>query len=326
MIPRPWNLVADIGGTNARFGVQEYSSLLLTEVCSYSVADCQDFSEALARFLAHVANTGLWQTHPHVACLAVASVAEGDVIQFTNSPWEIDRNLVSVTLGGASVDLINDFAAVGYGITDLTSSDWHQVGGAEPTVSRPVAVLGPGTGLGVCSLVPVGNGWKVIEGEGGHVDFAPVTEEEVGVLRVLTSRFGRVSVERLLSGEGLLNIYLALAQLSGQRANLKKAADIADAALRGVETLAVRTLAMFCSILGSVAGNLALTLGAKGGVYIAGGICPRIIGFLKASDFRLRFDAKGRFQSYLESVPVRVVIKENLGLYGAIKKMNLLES
>jgi len=334
LIARPWNLVADIGGTNARFGLQDRSTRELSDVCCYSVADYRNFSTALTRFLSRIAENGGWQPCPQAACLAVASVVEADVIQLTNSPWQIDRKDVCAILGNADIELINDFLAVGFGVLDLRPTEWRQIGRGEPAVDRPVAVLGPGTGLGVCSVVPTNGGYLVIGGEGGHVDFAPVDEDEIAVLRILTKRFGRVSAERLLSGGGIQNIYRALVALSSESAakpavqevGLKTASDITEAALKAMDVFAVRTLEMFCRILGSVAGNLALTLGAQGGVYIAGGIVPRVVEFLEGSGFRRRFESKGRFTRYMEEIPLRVVVKENLGLYGAIKKMNLSES
>ncbi len=325
MDSKAWNLVADIGGTNARFGLVDYASARLLQVGRYSVAEHDTFSGAMRCYLRDIAATVDWQAFPRAACLAVACPVDSDVIQFTNSPWTVNRNLLSGLLDKAPVALINDFAAVGYAVTDLHPQDWCQLGGYDPTPGLPIAVLGPGTGLGVCSLVSVGTGYQVIEGEGGHVDFAPVDAQEVAVLQILTSRFGRVSAERLLSGAGLLNIYQSLAQLAGKPALHQTPAGVSEAALAGVETLAVSALGMFCRVLGSAAGNLALTLGAKGGLFVAGGIAPRIIDFLGNSEFRRRFESKGRFASYLRDIPVRVVVKEDLGLFGAVKKLTLAE-
>ncbi|MEK9589097.1 MAG: glucokinase, partial [Gammaproteobacteria bacterium] len=218
---------------------------------------------------------------------------------------------------------LNDFAAIGHAIPHLESSDWVQMGDGASQVDYPIVVLGPGTGLGVCTLVGTEHGVTVIEGEGGHADFAPTNKEEALVLDVLSAKFGRVSIERLLSGDGLLNIYGALMELerlsSGQSGGSVVAdpSDVSAFALAGSDPVAVGALTMFCNILGSVAGNLALTLGAKAGVYIAGGIPGKILSFLENSDIRARFEAKGRFQSYLQKIPLRVVIKEDLGLLGA---------
>lgn len=321
MTRQPWNLVADVGGTNARFGLQDYASGRLQAVEYYSVADHSAFTDALGHFLADIQQRGQWQPTPLAACIAVACPVDNEDIRFTNSPWQFTRERVAAELGGARVDLINDFAAVGYAITDLKPQDWQQIGGGHPVSSKPIAVLGPGTGLGVCTLVPVGAGYQIVEGEGGHVDFAPVDAREVAVLEQLTARFGRVSVERLLSGIGIVNIYQSLACQAGVPPRYTEPEQITSAAVQGGDSLCVETLAMFCRILGATAGNLALTLGAKGGVYIAGGIVPRVLSFMETSEFRHRFEAKGRFRDYLAKIPVRVVVKEHLGLAGAIKKL-----
>lgn len=325
MPTKSWNLVADIGGTNARFGLEDYTSSEVAVIKRYSVSDYATFAEALNRFLYDVALLDEWQPKPLAACLAVACPVDADIIPFTNSPWVVNRNEIAEALGGARVELINDFSAVGHGVIDLKPKDWLQIGGTQPVAGRPIVVLGPGTGLGVCTLVPIGAGYKVLDGEGGHVDFAPVDPQEIAVLEILTRRFGRVSAERLLSGAGIVNIYCALAQLANKPVEYDSPAAITAAALQGVETLASKSLAMFCRILGSQAGSLTLSLGAKGGVYIVGGIVPRFVEFFAKSDFRQRFEAKGRMRPYMAPIPVRVVLKENLGIYGAVKKLSLAE-
>ena len=316
-----WYLVADIGGTNARFGLVAHGSGTIISIARYSVAEHEFLSDAIDHFLQHVNGLAAWQPLPMAACLALACPVEGDVMQFTNSPWRVDRHKVNAQLGGARIDIINDFAAVGYAVSDLHSTDWRQLGGGEGLANAPIVVLGPGTGLGVCSLVPVGQGFTVVPGEGGHADFAPIDAQEIAVHKILQARFGRVSAERLLSGAGILNIYQSLAQLAGKPPLHAKPEDIHDAALVGIESLAVKSLELFCRVLGSFAGNLALTLGAKGGVYFAGGIAPKLLPFLESTEFRHRFDAKGRFRSYLSDVPVRVVTKDDLGVLGAANKI-----
>lgn len=310
-----WHLVADIGGTNARFALASPASGELYALRTYSVSEYANFSEALEAYLGEAAREGA-NGLPSAACLAVASPVDRPVIQFTNSPWFLDREALSRRLE-TPVRLLNDFAAVGYGVIGLVEGDWFALGGGRPSDARPIGVLGAGTGLGVCAIVPVDGRYHVIETEGGHVDFAPVDAQEIAVLQLLTTRFGRVSAERLLSGAGIVNIYRALAELAGRPPAHDSAAAITDAALVGVESLAVRSLEMFCRVLGSTAGNLALTLGARGGIYIAGGIAPRFRDFLARSEFRARFEAKGRFSSYLRDIPVRLVTRDNVGLEGA---------
>jgi glucokinase len=223
----------------------------------------------------------------------------------------------------ATVDVINDFAAVGHAVAVLQAGDWRQVGGAEPVAGKPVAVIGPGTGLGICTLVPTRAGYQVVDGEGGHVDFAPVDARELAVLELLLQKYQRVSVERLLSGAGIVTIHQSLAALAGIAPSADSPARITELALAGEDSLSVNTLQMFCRILGSTAGNLALTVGARGGVYIAGGIVPRFVDVLAQSGFRHRFEDKGRFRSYLADIPVRVVTRDHLGLLGAVRKMTL---
>ena len=316
---KSWNILADIGGTNARFAVEDVLTGSLVHVVSYSVAQFPEFDGVLSRFLSEVRCSGEWKVEPKAACFAVACAIEGDTLSFTNSPWSISRPRLSAALGHIDVALINDFVAVGQAIAGLGQSDYIPLGSGTADHNKPIAVLGPGTGLGVCSVVNVGGHTKVIEGEGGHVDFAPLTDLEIQILQQLMPRFGHVSVERLLSGAGILNIYQALAAINGTEVVCDSPEDVTSSALQGSDPLATQALQVFCEILGSVAGNLALTLGAKGGVYIAGGIAPRMIDFIAQSDIRKRFEAKGRFESYLAKIPLMVVHKPELGLQGAAR-------
>lgn len=329
---KPWHLVADIGGSNARFAVADPVDDGLYDSRTYAVGDYPALTDALSEFVKEITGLG-WASRPNAACLALACPVERDVVAFTNSDWVADRQALSTQLQGCPVTLINDFAAVGYAVTALDASDWVQLGGDAGRPNRPVAVLGPGTGLGVCSVIQNSSGTFVIEGEGGHADIAPVTDREVSVLRHMRARYGRVSIERALSGDGLLNIYDALAEDSlpagssdaASRGNLRyeDPARLTEAALGGADPLALTTVETFCEILGAAAGNLALTLGAKGGVYIAGGIPPKILPLLAASRIRDRFEDKGRFREYLAEIPLRVVIKEDLGLAGAVRYLRL---
>lgn len=313
---RRWWLVADIGGTNARFGLVEAGCELQMNRY-YSVADHDTLECVLTDFLNDVAVDGRWCTLPDAACIAVAGPAEPAVIRFTNSPWIIERDLLRNRLGGAELHIINDFAAVGYAVAQLKESDWLSIGGGTAIPGRPAVVAGAGTGLGVCTLVPFEGGYRVLEGEGGHVDFGATNAREYAVLQILTARYGRISAERLLSGAGILNIYTALAQIDGHSIQHTDPAAVTAAALTG-DLFAVQALEMFCGLLGAFAGNLALTVGARGGVYIAGGIAPRFTALLARSSFRERFEDKGRLRAYLAGIPVRIVLKNDLGLSGAI--------
>jgi glucokinase len=318
---RAWNLVADVGGTNARFGVEDAGSGDLRHVRYFSVAQYSAFGDAVAEFVREVAIETDYGSRPKGACVAVACPVENEVLRFTNSPWTIDRERLSQILNGAKIDLINDFTAVGHAIPDLAREDLQQVGGAEPEARRAMAVLGPGTGLGVCAVIPCGSSYSVVEGEGGHVDFAATSARQIAVLDILAQRFGRVSVERLLSGAGIRNIYQALAEVDGLPQHFDSPEQITRAGASGEDPLSMQALNLFCHVLGATAGNLALTLGARGGVYVAGGIVTHFIDFLRASEFRAAFEDKGRFKSYLAEIPVYVIDRPNLGLLGAARKL-----
>ena len=324
MAVKPWKIVADVGGTNARFAAWDIEANCLQMVRHYSVADYRHFADALSQYLKDVSATKQWKLFPQDACFALACPIFGTKMRFTNSPWTVDREEIKDLLNDTPVDLINDFAAVGYAITRLESDDWLSINPGNASLDRPIVVLGPGTGLGVCTVVPGANGYQVLSGEGGHVDFAPIDETDAKIFESLNRQFGRVSVERVLSGNGIENIYRALAGGSKTGTDVKSAAEITTAALQEHDFLAIETLNVFCRNLGSVAGNLALTLGSKGGVYIAGGIVPRFIEFFLQSEFRDRFLAKGRFTEFLSDIPVRLVTKSDLGLSGAANKLNTL--
>ena len=320
-----WKLVADIGGTNARFGVFDSATDSLVHSQRFSVAEYAVFTDALEHFLETLHETKQWCAQPDSVCLAVAGPVESDLLQFTNSSWSLRRSEIAARFSGAATHIINDFAAVGHGVLALAARDFHQIGGGDGVSGRPIAVLGPGTGLGVCSLVAVNDCYEVVVGEGGHADFAPVDPQEIAIYEILKARFGRVSYERLLSGAGLLHIYRALAQLANMPVLHDRPEQVHKSAAQGVETLAVNAMQMFCRVLGSFSGNLTLTLGALGGVYIAGGIAPQLISFLESSEFRYRFESKGRFRSYLADVPVRVVTRADLGLHGAARFLDKVD-
>lgn len=323
--PHDWFVVADVGGTNARFAVLDPRRDELCHIVYYSVADHQVFANVLTQFCQEVAAQGLWAGKPLGACLAVAAPVEEGVLKFTNSSWEIDADAIAQQLHGAPVHVINDFAAVGYAALGLTESDWHQLGGGTGVPGQPIAVLGPGTGLGVCGVVRHGDTATVIAAEGGHADFAPVDAQEIAILDIMIRRFGRVSYERLLSGAGILSTYQALAELAQREPTHTRPEDVYAAAISGTDTLAMRTLHVFCRVLGAFAGNLALTLGARGGVFIAGGIAHKVLQIIKQSEFRNRFESKGRLRSFLTPIPVYVVTAADIGLRGAANYLAQVE-
>jgi glucokinase len=312
-----WHLIGDIGGTNARFGLARQGERHFQHVATYQVSDYPDFGDVLNHLNIDIERLGLTQAPLGSACLAVAGPPHLDLVSFTNSSWQFTRDLVSERTGATEVMIINDFAAAARALSALQPEELVQIGGGQPNDDSPKVAIGPGTGLGVAALLKCAHGAPIVlSGEGGHVDFAPVTDDEAAVLSTLRSRFGRVSVERVCCGDGIVNIYQALSLHRGLDATLTKASSIGEAARQG-DSLAKETMAMFFSILGSAAGNVALTYGALGGVYIAGGIAPRYIDLLRRSDFRARFLAKGRFADYVSGIPTYVVTHEGLGLLGA---------
>jgi len=320
---RHWNIVADIGGTNARFAVVDRSTETIALVTHYAVAEYDQFIDALQNFLQKVAESAAWSAYPDAACFALAGPVVGDRMKFTNSNWQIDKHEITSLLQGTAVSLINDFSAVGYAVSHLNAKDSIEICAGTAQPQAPIVVLGPGTGLGVGTIVPSSCGYEVLAGEGGHVDFAPVDKTDALIFDYLRDRHGRVSAERVLSGIGIETIYTVLSLKAGTNASLQTAVEISAAATNQSDRIAIETLQVFCRCLGSMAGNLALTVGAKGGVYIAGGIVPQFIEFFLASDFKQRYFAKGRVSPFLDGIPVRLIIREDVGLFGAAQKIKL---
>ena len=316
-----WNLVADIGGTNARFSAILSGDLESCYQFHHSVEEHPEFAELVKDLLVEIAQATGWNNPPANACFAVACPADVEEIAFTNSHWHFTKAQLKQLLRCQNLFVINDFEAVAHGITELNDNDLVQVGGDKPIATKPIGILGAGTGLGVAGLVPTLSGYQVLDSEGGHADYPPTTDRMAAVVDVLREEYGRVSLERLLSGKGIFNIYRSLCKINNIERAYETPAEVAAAAQSGSDELALQSLNMFCSGMGSAAGNLALTYGAKGGIYIAGGVVPRFIDFFIKSDFRHKFEEKGRFVSYLKPIPIFIVVRENLGLLGAAKKL-----
>ena len=308
-------LIADIGGTNARFALCDPTAALpaLLESQSLRNARFASLQHAAEHYLAAVG------ARPRRAAIALACPVGGDEIRLTNRAWSFNRHELRASLGLDELRLINDFGAIAQAVPALAADERVALYGRDHDITRgPVSVIGPGTGFGVGLLVgSAARGWDVVETEGGHVGFAPLGDEERALADWAVARHGRVSWERLLSGSGLSAIDAVLRARDGvQDAGLRYPADVVAAALDGHDVVARRALARFCAILGSVAGDVALVHGART-VVVAGGIVPRFLPFLRASGFRERFLAKGRFAAYLEPVSVQVVTHPNPGLLGA---------
>jgi glucokinase len=310
------SLVADIGATNARFGLLDDQGRIV-----YSqILPCAGYPTLELAAAAYL-DAAAPDARPRRGALAIAGPVTGDVIVMTNHPWTFSVTATCAALGLDRLEVVNDFTAVAMAVPVLAAADRRQIGDGTPVPDAVIGILGAGTGLGVSGLVPGIKGWTALAGEGGHVTMAPVSDRESAVLAELRRRFGHVSAERVLSGQGLVNLHEALSRLEGCEPNTMTPANIADAGLKGADAVCVETLDMFCAMLGTVAGNLALTLGARGGVYVGGGIVPKLGPYFAASPFRAAFEAKGRFRDYLQDVPTFVIRAEDPALLGAARAL-----
>ncbi len=360
-LPRPW-LVADMGGTNARFaylgpGGKQPAQVMTLPVAQYA-GPAQAAQDYLARLAAQCAQAGVAYAPPRAACFALATAVGSGRVELTNAGWSFDRQELAAQLGLQTLLLLNDFEALALSLPRLgaaqlrwigpapagaenasngpsgarsgtlsdSHSDTHSGAGSNPHVSPGLipwagnlAVVGPGTGLGVAGLVrdPRG-GWIALPGEGGHATLAPGDDFESALLAAVRRHHPHVSAERLLSGIGLPVLYQGVAQVLGQPVARLEAQAIVDGALHGHDAVAERSVDVFCALLGSFAGSVALTLGARGGLFIGGGIVPRLGERFFASEFRARFEAKGRFQSYLQQVPTALITDTLAALGGTM--------
>jgi glucokinase len=295
-------LLGDIGGTNARFAV--LTSQELGQIERVTVADYATVEDAIAAFLSRNGSS------PDIvaAFLAVAGPANGNHCTIINSPWIVDGATLRASFGFSMVRLINDFEALALSLPRLTGSDLFSIGGGKTQSGEPILVLGPGTGFGAAALIQQDGRLVPIATEGGHATLPSSSQREDEIIAHLRQRFGHVSIERAVSGPGLENLYEAIVALDHLNAPTRNAIKITEAALTGDCTTSRIALETFCAMLGTVAGNFALTFRAGGGVYIAGGIAPLIADVLARSEFRARFDAKGRFRAYLERIPTNIIM------------------
>ncbi|NOT41735.1 MAG: glucokinase [Alphaproteobacteria bacterium] len=304
-------LLADIGGTNVRFAVLRGDGRI-DAAEAWLTALYPDFGAAVR---AYAALTGL-RLPLAGAAVCAAGPAVADAIKLTNCAWTISRAEIAAATGG-EVYLVNDFAAVAQALPVLGPSDVVQIGGGAPLPQAPKVALGPGTGLGVASAMFDGARWVAVPGEGGHVDLAPTNDRELAIVYQLIRERGHVAAEDAVSGPGLEALYLAIAALDGVSFKAKPvASDIAKAARTKTDPVAVEAVALFTGWLGSIAGDLALTLGAQGGVYIAGGIVAQWGDLFDAKLFRRRFEAKGRIKHFLEPIPCYLVTAKDLAFRG----------
>ncbi len=296
-------LLGDIGGTNARFAWSEDASGAIGDIVSYKCADQASLQAAIARYLGDQR-----KPRPRACAIGIANPIVGDAVRMTNHHWSFSIAGLKSELAVERLAVLNDFTALALSLPALRPEQLLQIGGGRAVSGAALAVLGAGTGLGVSGLLPTGGGaYAPIAGEGGHASLAAMDEEEAAIINCLRERFGHASAERALSGPGLVNLYRAAAQLAGRPALERSPQQVIAAAREQRDPDCLAALDLFFRFLGGFAGNLALTHGARGGVYVGGGIAPRLLPELAASRFRERFEAKGRFASYLADVPSFVI-------------------
>lgn len=315
--PRPgpaWPAVAvDLGGTNVRFATVDAPGAALRAIDAYRGDDYADFDAAFATYLE---KTGL---RPRAIVVAAAGPIEAeDRITVTNRDhWVISAAGLAGRHGLDRAVLLNDFEAMVRVLPALQPAETIRVGGEETTSDRTMVLMGPGTGLGVATLVRAPRGWLVVSGEGGHVDLAPGTEREDAAFDLIRRDVGRVTAETILSGPGLVRLYRTLAMLDGEQPDLDEAPAITLAALHRGDARACEAVSIFCALTGAYAGDLALILGARGGVYLGGGILPRLAGIIPATPLRARFEAKAPMEDFVRPIPVKLITAAYPGLAGA---------
>jgi glucokinase len=318
--PQYVGLVGDVGGTNARFAVIDAQGHIRNPRI-FLAKDYPTISAVIGEYL----ETTCGRKRPARAVIAVAGPVVDGEIEFTNLDWQISEGELIADFGFEAVKLLNDFAAQALACPRLDREELRAIGPKLKGGSDcPVVVLGAGTGFGVAGLARADRGDVSIATEGGHAAFAPADEVEVEVWRRFAARYGRVSIERLLSGPGMFDLYRALADIEGSNAALTDQRAVYEAGNAG-DPLAGRTLDRFCAIMGSVAGDLALTFGARGGVFISGGIAPKLADRLAGGDFRARFEDKGRLTDYVKQIPTSLVLHPYPAIVGAARELEQME-
>lgn len=305
------SVVADIGGTNIRLAVCCNKTGEISQLRTFACTEFVTLDAALFQYFSTLSEK------VSALCLGIACPVDNDLVVMTNLSWQFSQKMLKEKLQLEVLYVINDYTAISLALPFLTSEQKVQVGNGEAQALGVTAVFGPGTGLGVSHIVHTNDKWVSLDGEGGHCSFASNSREQADVLLLLQEQFGHVSAERLLSGQGLVNIYHAICRLEGKQIEFHEPKQVTEAGLSTECELATRSLALFCQAMGGFAGNLALNLACTGGVYIAGGIVPRFIDFFQDSEFRTFFEAKGRFKDYLSRIPTFIITHDNPGLLGA---------
>jgi glucokinase len=311
-VPTPSRaIVADIGGTNARFAIADLGTLELSDIRHFPCSGHPTLAAAIADYLAGIADP------PAHAAVAVAAPVTGDDVKLTNSTWSFARNELRAKVGLEDVLVLNDFEALALSLPHLAGSELHQIGGSAPMEHGTKTVLGPGTGLGVAGLVWGGNDWIAVPGEGGHVTLGAHDERELALLERLRKGREHLSAERALSGPGLSDLYLAVAAAHGDTTEALTPKEVEDRAASGADPIAEQAMDFFVTWLGRFAGDVALVYGARGGIYLGGGIPRKLVRQLASGAFRQAFEAKGRMGAFLAPIPVYVILAEFAALKGA---------
>lgn len=315
-------LVADIGGTNARFGLVEYDpakNQALGKV-NYTAHQqitlkCANYPDMASMIKACCLEFGI--SMPAHACLAIAGPIEHGQAAMTNLSWKFSINSLRDQLGMATLHVINDFASLAYAVPFLAEEELVTLYAAKPNPEAPIVVMGPGTGFGMAGLVPQQGNWQIVPTEGGHASFAPTNEKEIAIKSYLLKEQSHVSVENILSGGGLVNLYRALAYNAGIEANTYTPAEVSTKGINNEDPICREAVVTFCEVLGEVAGDKALSWGAKGGVVIGGGITPKLVSILHETHFQERYINKGPMTKYVSEIPISLIVNDKAALVGS---------
>ncbi len=303
--------VADVGGTNIRLALLENGRIAKIE--KYLCTDFENIADAILHFQQNTTKEPLSE-----GCIAIACPVNDDMIKMTNHSWAFSQAALKAKLNLSELYVINDFTAVAHSLPTLNKSQVVQIGHGSAQEHGNIAVFGPGTGLGVEHLTWTVTGWQTLDGEGGHVDFAPTDDTDLIVWRYLQKKFGRASAEEVLSGRGIVNIYSALCAHHSVLPSLVTPSSITKAGLDKSDEMAVLAIDQFCRVMGSFAGNLALNLCTTGGIFIGGGVTSHLGQYFVDSEFRDRFEAKGTFSHYVHDIPTYLINEPDHGLLGAV--------
>ena len=315
---QPYNLVGDIGGTNARFALVAPGKSELMSIKTLQCTKFETVQEAINSYISSIKDAEIIS-----ACIASAGTTHLDIFKPANNDWVINKSNVSSALNDIQVNWINDFSAQALATTTLKDNDVIIINQGAVQPERVRLVIGPGTGLGTCGLINSSNGWVPLPAQGGHSDFAPNSSLEIEIWTLLQKQFGHVAVERILSGPGIVNLYKALCQINEKEVLFNSPSEITSAAIKvNPDSISKETLHLFCRIFGSVTGTIALSTGCLGGIYITSDLVRNFLDFFIDSDFLKSFEDKGRLKYYMTDIPIFISKKENMGLIGSTYQLN----